>query len=90
MVTPTNYKIDTERLGHLSTSCIPNSSHVRTEGETDNREEITYITDVMAAGTGRTIVASETKSATDVGSRATSGPCVGLVTKTNTTRKAKS
>ena len=34
-------------------------------------------------------VASETKSATDVGSRATSGPCVGLVTKTNATRKAK-
>ena len=59
------------------------------ERETENREEITYATDVMVAGTGRTIVASETKSATDVGSQATSGPCVGLVTKTNTTRKAK-
>ena len=59
------------------------------ERETENREEITYATDVMAAGTGRTIVASETKSATDVGSRVTSGPCVGLVTKTNTTRTAK-
>ena len=46
------------------------------ERETENREEITYATDVKAAGTGRTIVASETKSATDVGSLATSGPCV--------------
>ena len=61
-MTPKNYKLATERLVHLSTSCIPNSSHVRTGRE--NRDENTNARDVMAAGTGRTIVASETKPAT--------------------------
>ena len=33
VVTPTNYNIATKRLVHLSTSCIPNTCHVRTERE---------------------------------------------------------
>ena len=83
----------------MSTSCTPTSSHVNKGRE--NLEEITTTTGVMAAGTGQTIVASEIQIATDmesgphqgrvsdVESRATPRPCVGLVTKINTTRKVK-
>ena len=60
--------------------------HPRQKGEKTEKKLQMLQMIIMAAGTGRTIVASETKFAADVGSRATSRPCVSLVTKINTTR----